>query len=198
MIFPRPARTPRGSGRAHRRFRLEAVRGPRCPQGHPVYAPQRRGGRVPRTQRGGQDDHAEAPGPGFPVLPGGRSGSRDSTPPATVRRPSDAIGALVETPGVPPYLTGSDLLQYVARVKGVPAAERAEAVRRAADGMGVADHLSRSFGALSTGLARWYCFSARPWSVTPRYSSWTSRRLASTRRPEPTFAKCSARFPGRV
>ncbi|MGA8664173.1 MAG: ABC transporter ATP-binding protein [Thermoplasmata archaeon] len=70
------------------------------------------------------------------------------------------IGALVETPGVPPYLTGSDLLQYVARVKGVPAAERAEAVRRAADGMGVADHLSRSFGALSTGLARRMLLSA--------------------------------------
>src|SRR5208282_308442 len=30
------------------------------------------------------------------------------------------LGALVETPGVPPYLAGGDLLEYVARVKGVP------------------------------------------------------------------------------
>jgi len=64
------------------------------------------------------------------------------------------LGALVETPGVPPYLTGSDLLGYVARVKGLPAAERPVAVRRAAEELGVAEHLDRPFGALSTGLGR--------------------------------------------
>jgi ABC-type multidrug transport system ATPase subunit len=60
----------------------------------------------------------------------------------------------VETPGVPPYLTGADLLEYVARVRGVPAAERQAAVRRGAETLGVAEYLGRPFGSLSTGLAR--------------------------------------------
>ena len=64
------------------------------------------------------------------------------------------VGALVETPGVPPYLTGADLLEYVAGVKGVPAAERRVAARRGAEAMNVAEHLGRPFGSLSTGLAR--------------------------------------------
>lgn len=64
------------------------------------------------------------------------------------------LGALVETPGIPPYLTGADLLEYVARVKGVPAAERRAAAVRAAEAMNVAPHLGRPFGSLSTGLAR--------------------------------------------
>ncbi|MGP8077700.1 MAG: ABC transporter ATP-binding protein [Thermoplasmata archaeon] len=64
------------------------------------------------------------------------------------------LGALVETPGVPPYLTGADLLEYVAGVKGVPSAERRAAARRGAEAMNVAEHLDRPFGSLSTGLAR--------------------------------------------
>jgi len=64
------------------------------------------------------------------------------------------LGALVETPGVPPYITGADLLEYVARVKGVSSAERVGAARRAAEAMNVADCLDRPFGSLSTGLAR--------------------------------------------
>ncbi|MCI4322120.1 MAG: ABC transporter ATP-binding protein, partial [Thermoplasmata archaeon] len=64
------------------------------------------------------------------------------------------LGALVETPGVPPYLQGRDLLDYVARVKGVPAGERRGAARRAAEAMGVEGHTDRAFGTLSTGLAR--------------------------------------------
>ncbi len=64
------------------------------------------------------------------------------------------LGALVETPGVPPYLTGADLLEYVARVKGVPAAERRVAARHGAEAMHVAEYLGRPFGSLSTGLAR--------------------------------------------
>jgi ABC-2 type transport system ATP-binding protein len=64
------------------------------------------------------------------------------------------VGALVETPGIPPYLTGSDLLSYIARIKDVPAAEIHAAVRRAVDAVGGTEHLGRPFGALSTGLAR--------------------------------------------
>jgi ABC-2 type transport system ATP-binding protein len=64
------------------------------------------------------------------------------------------LGALVETPGVPPYLTGSDLLEYVARVRGAPGPEVRSAARRGAEAMGVADQLDRPFGALSTGLSR--------------------------------------------
>jgi ABC-2 type transport system ATP-binding protein len=64
------------------------------------------------------------------------------------------LGALVETPGVPPYLNGADLLEYVAKVKGVPAAERRLAGRRAAEAVDVAEQLARPFGSLSTGLAR--------------------------------------------
>jgi ABC-2 type transport system ATP-binding protein len=64
------------------------------------------------------------------------------------------LGALVETPGVPPYLTGGDLLEYVAGVKGVPSAGRRAAARRGAEAVGVGEHLDRPFGSLSTGLAR--------------------------------------------
>ncbi|MFI5415490.1 MAG: ATP-binding cassette domain-containing protein, partial [Candidatus Lutacidiplasmatales archaeon] len=64
------------------------------------------------------------------------------------------LGALIEAPGVPPYLTGSDLLDYVARVKGVPSSERQNAARQAAESMGVVGHLGRPFGTLSTGLGR--------------------------------------------
>jgi ABC-2 type transport system ATP-binding protein len=70
------------------------------------------------------------------------------------RRALRKVGALVETPGVPPYLTGEDLLDHVARIKGVANAERRAAIRRSAEEMGVADQLQRPFGSLSTGLAR--------------------------------------------
>ncbi len=65
-----------------------------------------------------------------------------------------ALGALVETPGIPPYLHGRDLLEYVGRTKSLPRSERPGAVRRAAEGLGVADHLDLPFGSLSTGLSR--------------------------------------------
>lgn len=64
------------------------------------------------------------------------------------------LGAVVETPGVPPYLHGRDLLEYVSRTKSVSRADRARAVRRAADQLGVVDQLDRPYGSLSTGLAR--------------------------------------------
>ena len=64
------------------------------------------------------------------------------------------IGVLVETPGMPSYLSGEDLLDYVARVKRVPSGERAAAVLDAAASMEVVEHLRRPFGSLSTGLAR--------------------------------------------
>ncbi|MCI4351679.1 MAG: ABC transporter ATP-binding protein, partial [Thermoplasmata archaeon] len=70
------------------------------------------------------------------------------------------LGALVETPGVPPYLTGADLLGYVARVKGIPKGDARAMVRRAAERMGVADHLDRPMGTLSTGLSRRMLLSA--------------------------------------
>ncbi|MGP8076960.1 MAG: ABC transporter ATP-binding protein [Thermoplasmata archaeon] len=82
------------------------------------------------------------------VLVQGLDPARDRT------RALGKLGALVETPGVPPYLTGDDVLQYVARVKGIPAAERRAAARHGAEAMNVADHLDRPFGSLSTGLAR--------------------------------------------
>jgi ABC-2 type transport system ATP-binding protein len=64
------------------------------------------------------------------------------------------VGALVETPGLPPYLHGRDLLDYAARSRSLSAPERAPAVRRAADELSVGEHLDRPFGSLSTGLAR--------------------------------------------
>ena len=64
------------------------------------------------------------------------------------------IGALVETPGIPPFITGSDLLTYVARVKGHLSGDARDAALRAANAMKVAEYLDRPFGTLSTGLAR--------------------------------------------
>jgi ABC-2 type transport system ATP-binding protein len=64
------------------------------------------------------------------------------------------LGALVETPGVPPYLTGTDLLEHVATVRGISPLDRRRAAHRAAEATGVADRLGRPFGVLSTGLAR--------------------------------------------
>jgi ABC-2 type transport system ATP-binding protein len=70
------------------------------------------------------------------------------------------LGALVETPGIPPYVTGADLLGYIARVKRVPAAGRRAATHRGAEAMGVVEHLDRPLGSLSTGLARRVLLSA--------------------------------------
>lgn len=64
------------------------------------------------------------------------------------------LGALIETPGLPPYLRGADLLRYVAEVRGVPAGRRSEEVRRAAASLGVEDRLETPVGDLSTGLLR--------------------------------------------
>ena len=64
------------------------------------------------------------------------------------------LGALVETPGIPPYVRGSDLLDYIAEVKGTPRSERHAVAARAADATGVREHLDRPFGTLSTGLGR--------------------------------------------
>jgi ABC-type multidrug transport system ATPase subunit len=65
-----------------------------------------------------------------------------------------SLGALVETPGVAPFLHGRDLLMYVGRVKRLPTSELGEAVRGAAELSGVVDQLDRPFGTLSTGLGR--------------------------------------------
>jgi len=64
------------------------------------------------------------------------------------------LGAMVETPGIVPYLTGGDLLSYIARVKGIPSRDRPGAVDRAARPLVTGDVLRRPFGTLSTGLAR--------------------------------------------
>jgi len=64
------------------------------------------------------------------------------------------VGVVVETPGVPPYVRGRDLLTQLAEVKRVPLPERAANVQDAARSLGVADHLDRPMGSLSTGLAR--------------------------------------------
>ncbi len=75
--------------------------------------------------------------------------------PSTDRvRALQRTGALVETPAVPAYVTGSDLLEFVARVRGVASAERRAAVRHAAEVTGVVETLDRPYGALSTGVAR--------------------------------------------
>jgi ABC-2 type transport system ATP-binding protein len=64
------------------------------------------------------------------------------------------IGVLVETPGVLPYLNGTDLLMHVAEVKGLPLNERISATNAAASSLGVKDQLRRTLGSLSTGLLR--------------------------------------------
>ncbi len=69
-------------------------------------------------------------------------------------RARDSLGVLVETPGVLPYMRGTDLLSHVAEVRGLRVAERAAAVRQAADRLGVGDVLSRPLGKLSTGQLR--------------------------------------------
>jgi ABC-type multidrug transport system ATPase subunit len=74
------------------------------------------------------------------------SGNRD--------RALATVGTLLETPGIPPYLTGADLLSYVARVREIPVRERAEAIRRAAEGLVTPESLRQPFGSLSTGMAR--------------------------------------------
>jgi ABC-2 type transport system ATP-binding protein len=64
------------------------------------------------------------------------------------------LGALIETPGLPAYLHGADLLRYVADVRGIPAAAQPEAIQRAAGELGVSDRLNEPVGGLSTGLTR--------------------------------------------
>jgi ABC-2 type transport system ATP-binding protein len=64
------------------------------------------------------------------------------------------VGVLVETPGVLPYLTGNDLLEYIAEVKRLPRGDRPGAIRVALDAMDVRAAASRPLGSLSTGLQR--------------------------------------------
>jgi ABC-2 type transport system ATP-binding protein len=64
------------------------------------------------------------------------------------------VGALIETPGIAPYLHARDLLEYVAVVRRVPLSERPGELRRVAERLGVEGHLDRAMGSLSTGLAR--------------------------------------------
>jgi ABC-type multidrug transport system ATPase subunit len=69
-------------------------------------------------------------------------------------RALSSVGTLLETPGVPSYLTGSDLLGYCARVRGISARERPAAIQRAAEGLVAREALTQPFGNLSTGNAR--------------------------------------------
>jgi ABC-type multidrug transport system ATPase subunit len=64
------------------------------------------------------------------------------------------LGALIETPGLTPFLRGRDLLEYAAELRGLSRLERPAAVRRAAERLGVEDHVDRNLGSLSTGWAR--------------------------------------------
>jgi ABC-2 type transport system ATP-binding protein len=64
------------------------------------------------------------------------------------------LGALVETPGLAPYLHGRDLLEYVAEIKGFARADRPGEIRRVAEEMEIPEHLDRPVGGLSTGLLR--------------------------------------------
>jgi ABC-2 type transport system ATP-binding protein len=64
------------------------------------------------------------------------------------------LGALVESPSLPSYVRGRDLLGYIARARGTPRREVDGAVERAARLTGVERRLSPPFGTLSTGLQR--------------------------------------------
>lgn len=64
------------------------------------------------------------------------------------------VGVLVESPGILPYLRSDDLLDHVARVKGIALAARAGEARRVADQLGVAECLGKTLGSLSTGSLR--------------------------------------------
>lgn len=70
------------------------------------------------------------------------------------RKALSSVGVLVETPGTLPYLRGSDLLEHIARVKGIPATEVSAALSRAVGLMDVRESVDRPMGALSTGQLR--------------------------------------------
>ena len=64
------------------------------------------------------------------------------------------VGVLIETPGILPYVHGSDLLESIASVRGISRADRPGAIRRAAERLEVTDQLARPMSGLSTGLTR--------------------------------------------
>ncbi|MCI4362994.1 MAG: ABC transporter ATP-binding protein [Thermoplasmata archaeon] len=66
----------------------------------------------------------------------------------------ERVGVLVGTPGLVPYLTGRDLLDYASRAKGLARSTEQSTVEVAAMQTGFARHLDRPVGSLSTGLAR--------------------------------------------
>ena len=75
--------------------------------------------------------------------------------PVRQRQPAlSRTGFLIEMPGTLPYLTGEDLLRYVAELKGIPRPEWSAAGRKAADAAGATENLSRRLGTLSTGQLR--------------------------------------------
>lgn len=68
--------------------------------------------------------------------------------------PLGRVGALIETPGLLPYLTGRDVLGYAAAAKGLPLRDRPTEGARWSERLGVASALDRPLGTLSTGVTR--------------------------------------------
>ena len=64
------------------------------------------------------------------------------------------LGALVESPGIIPFVTGRDLLRYVAEVRGGHRPEGAAQAVQSARLLSVEDQLDKPMGALSTGTVR--------------------------------------------
>ncbi len=69
-------------------------------------------------------------------------------------RALERAGALVGTPGLLPYMHGSDLLEHAARARGSARAQAREESRRSARRVGVEGLLERPVGSLSTGQQR--------------------------------------------
>lgn len=70
---------------------------------------------------------------------------------AGVRR---AVGYLPERAGFPPTLSGREVLQFHARVRGIPAAERADRVVEALDTVGLLEAADRRVAGYSNGMTR--------------------------------------------
>ncbi|MBP1986647.1 ABC transporter ATP-binding protein [Halolamina salifodinae] len=66
----------------------------------------------------------------------------------------EAVGYVPEDAGFPPALTGREVLDYQARIRGVPRAERADRVAAALGTVGLDDAADRRVGGYSNGMNR--------------------------------------------
>ena len=162
---------------------------------HRPARPARRGLRLPRAERLGQDHHdpdAARPGP-----PDRRQPHAARRPmPAGPRRVLPRVGALVEGPAFHPYLSGRDNLRRLdAADRTADPATARRRIAAALDRVGLTAAANKRYRTYSLGMRQRLGIAAALLQPARAARSSTSRPTASTRRAPARCARWSASSP---